>query len=229
MTDIPFVVSDHTEQLFVRIHSITAQLPPAQQNPFFTDDVFLRIQSSGVHTDDYRARGVPAPRGRNSSSPSIGPRPASGASRHPATGPTPAPSPTRSTSGPQRGVPAAHGQGEDRQRREPCLQVRRAGGYRGARDAPEWKNMNGNYPISDVDVILTPPSGPVVNSCNTGADAGAVRGGQPGGGHVDGDGSSGSASRTSASRPPASTTRCGSKQTARCSKLKRRSRKEKGS
>jgi hypothetical protein len=28
-------------------------------------------------------------------------------------------------------------------------------------------NMNGNYPISDVDVILTPPSGPVVNSCNS--------------------------------------------------------------
>ena len=27
--------------------------------------------------------------------------------------------------------------------------------------------MNGNYPISDLDVILTPPSGPVVNSCST--------------------------------------------------------------
>jgi hypothetical protein len=27
--------------------------------------------------------------------------------------------------------------------------------------------MNGNYPISDVDVILTPPTGPVVNTCNT--------------------------------------------------------------
>jgi hypothetical protein len=31
----------------------------------------------------------------------------------------------------------------------------------------EWQNMNGNYPISDLDVILTPPSGPVVNTCNT--------------------------------------------------------------
>ena len=30
-----------------------------------------------------------------------------------------------------------------------------------------WMNMNGNYPISDLDVILTPPSGPVVNSCST--------------------------------------------------------------
>ena len=30
-----------------------------------------------------------------------------------------------------------------------------------------WLNMNGSYPISDVDVILTPPSGPAVNSCNT--------------------------------------------------------------
>ena len=30
--------------------------------------------------------------------------------------------------------------------------------------------MNGSYPISDIDVILTPPTppgGPVVNSCNT--------------------------------------------------------------
>lgn len=32
----------------------------------------------------------------------------------------------------------------------------------------EWMNMNGNYPISDLDVILTPPTGPVVNACNTG-------------------------------------------------------------
>ena len=31
-----------------------------------------------------------------------------------------------------------------------------------------WANMAGQYPISDIDVILTPPSGPVVNSCNTG-------------------------------------------------------------
>lgn len=31
----------------------------------------------------------------------------------------------------------------------------------------EWMNMNGNYPISDLDVILTPPTGPVVNACNT--------------------------------------------------------------
>lgn len=27
--------------------------------------------------------------------------------------------------------------------------------------------MNGSYPISDIDVILTPPGAPVVNSCNT--------------------------------------------------------------
>ena len=55
MTDIPFVVSDKTEQLFVRVHGIAAQLPPAQQNPFVSDDVFLKIQSAAVHTDDLRA------------------------------------------------------------------------------------------------------------------------------------------------------------------------------
>jgi hypothetical protein len=49
-----FDVSGLTLQLFVRIHSIAAQLPPAQQNPFFTDDVFLKIQGSVVHNDDLR-------------------------------------------------------------------------------------------------------------------------------------------------------------------------------
>ncbi len=27
--------------------------------------------------------------------------------------------------------------------------------------------MNGNYPVNDLDVVLTPPSGPVINTCNT--------------------------------------------------------------
>ena len=48
--------------------------------------------------------------------------------------------------------------------------------------------MNGNYPISDVDVIFTPPSGPVVNSCNTGPHTGVVRRGQPDCGHMDREG-----------------------------------------
>ena len=78
-----------------------------------------------------------------------------------------------------------------------------------------WLNMNGNYPISDVDVILTPPSGPVVNSCNTRARRNCAswptrwraRGRR---------GSWASASLTSASRRAASTTRCGWKQTTWC-------------
>ena len=168
VTDIPYQVHAMTERLFVRIHGIAAELPPAQQNFFFTDDVFLRIQSSAVHTEDFRAElfvkaGTDQLFTFN--------RPEAGIWRI-------TPSGDWTNAGrvsyrvdiwtdketfPQHSAQDLISAGEshvyefDVPAGTPSLETRLA-----------WNNMNGNYPISDIDVILTPPTGPVVNSCNTG-------------------------------------------------------------
>ena len=80
----------------------------------------------------------------------------------------PAPCPTPSTSGPasepfpQHSAKAKIGNGESQ-----VYTFDVPAGTAALETRLTWMNMNGNYPISDVDVILTPPSGPVVNSCNT--------------------------------------------------------------
>ena len=167
VTDIPFVVSEKTEALFVRIHGISADLPLAQQNPFFTDDVFLKIQSSVVHNDDLRqATFLVAGDERVYTFP----RPEEGIWRiSPAGDWTNAGTVNYSVDVwttkerfPQHTAKATIGQGDihvytfDVPFGTTALETRL-----------EWQNMNGNYPISDVDVVLTPPSGPVVNTCNT--------------------------------------------------------------
>ena len=73
--------------------------------------------------------------------------------------------------------------------------------------------MNGNYPISDLDVILTPPSGPVVNSCNTARTPELCVVSQSGRRDMDGDGRRLQHPRLRGARAAASTTRCGSRQT----------------
>jgi hypothetical protein len=170
VTDIPFVVSAKTEQLFVRIHSIAADLPPAQQNPFFTDDVFLKIQSSVVHNDDLRQGNEPFLIAGQERLYTFT-RPDEGIWRiSPAGDWTNAGTVsytvdiwTSKETFPQHSAQAKIGNGEshvytfDVPAATAALETRLT-----------WMHMNGNYPISDVDVILTPPSGPVVNSCNTG-------------------------------------------------------------
>jgi subtilisin family serine protease len=167
VTDIPFVVSDKTEQLFVRIHGISAALPPAQQNQFFTDDMFLKIQSSVVHNDDLvAAEFVVAGQEKLYTFP----RPAEGIWRI-------SPSGDWTNAGtisysvdiwstsepfPEHTAKETIAQGESH-----VYTIEVPIGTTSLEARLEWMNMNGNYPISDVDVILTPPSGPVINTCNT--------------------------------------------------------------
>ena len=168
VTDIPYVVGDHVEQLFVRVHSIVPQLPLAQQNPFFTDDVFLRLQSSTVHNDDYRVQTFLV--AGNDKLYTFN-RPETGIWRITPSGDwTNAGTVsyrvdiwTTSELLPEQSAQDQIDNGEshvytfDVPPATVSLETRLA-----------WKNMNGNYPIADLDVILTPPTGPVVNSCNTG-------------------------------------------------------------
>ena len=170
VTDIPFVVSEKTEQLFVRIHSIAADLPLAEQNPFFTDDVFLKIQSSVVHNDDLRQGNEPFLAAGEERLYTFT-RPEEGIWRiSPAGDWTNAGTVsytvdiwTSSEPFPQHSAQGHIGNGESQ-----VYTFDVPAGTAALETRLTWTNMNGNYPISDVDVILTPPSGPVVNSCNTG-------------------------------------------------------------
>ena len=170
VTDIPFVVSEKTEQLFVRIHSIAADLPLAQQNPFFTDDVFLKIQSSVVHNDDQR-QGTQPFLVAGSERLYTFTRPVEGIWRIAPAGDwtnagTVAYSVdiwTTKETFPEQSAKAKIGDGESQ-----VYTFDVPAGTAALETRLTWMNMNGNYPISDVDVILTPPSGPVVNTCNTG-------------------------------------------------------------
>jgi subtilisin family serine protease len=167
VTDIPFNVPANTLRMHARIHSIEAELPPAAQNPFFTDDVFMRIQSSAVHRDDLRAQEfILAGEERLFTFE----RPEAGVWRITPTGDWTNAGRVSYTVDlwieterlPQHTAKGllTDGEVEDIQFTVPSgttrLDTRLA-----------WLNMNGNYPIADVDVVLTPPVGPAVFTCAT--------------------------------------------------------------
>lgn len=167
VTDIPYEVSANTEALFVRIHSITPQLPLAQQNPFFTDDVFMKVQSSTVHNDDYRFQdflvaGQDVTLQFN--------RPEAGVWRIDPSGDWTNAGRisykvdiwTTKESFPNHTAIDRIDNGET-----DVYMFDVAPGTTSLETRLRWMNMNGNYPISDLDVVLTPPSGPVINTCNT--------------------------------------------------------------
>ena len=167
VTDIPFDVQEDTERLFVRIRGIAAQLPPAQQNPFFTDDVFLKIQSAAVHIDDLREElFLVAGQERLFTFT----RPEAGVWRITPSGDwTNAGTVsytvdiwTNNETFPQHSAKDRIDNGESH-----VYTFAVPAGTAVLETRLRWLNMTANYPISDVDVILTPPSGPVVNSCNS--------------------------------------------------------------
>jgi hypothetical protein len=168
VTDIPFLVPANTERLHVRLHSVSAALPTAEQNAFFGDDVFVRVQSAAVHRRDRRvSQFVGAGQERIYTFP----RPEAGIWRITPTGDwTNAGTVSYSVdvwveqeSWPQDTAKAAIRSGDQH-----VYRIEVPAGIARLETRLSWSNMYGNYPISDVDVILTPPSGEVVNSCNTG-------------------------------------------------------------
>jgi hypothetical protein len=172
-TDIPVRVPANTERLSVRIHSIAAELPPAQQNPFFTDDVHMRIQSSAVHRRDRRfgnANGDIFIAAGDSETFTFD-RPEAGVWRITPTGDWTNAGRISYTvdvwvdseAWPQHTAKGKINFGDSH---EYTIEV--PVGTARLDTRLTWMNMSGHYPISDVDVILTPPAGAVVNSCNTG-------------------------------------------------------------
>ncbi len=168
VTDIPYVVGDHIAQLNVRVHSIVPALPAAQQNQIFSDDVYLKVQGSTVHNDDYRVAGDFLVAGDSQLYTFA--RPDAGIWRISPSGDWTNAGTisymvdiwTTNESFPSHTAKAKIDNGD--------LHVYTfdvPAGTANLETRLEWMNMNGNYPISDLDVVLTPPTGPVVNSCNT--------------------------------------------------------------
>jgi hypothetical protein len=178
VAEVPFLVPANTETLHVRIHSIVPSLPLAQQNQLFGDDVFLRIQSAAVHREDRRPIPPPPPASQSTSfflaagadRTFTFERPEAGVWRVTPTGDWTNRGDIAFTvevwvtqeSFPQHTVKADIIQGAQHEYKvnvpadTAALDVRLV-----------WSNMEGRYPISDVDVILTPPTGAAVNSCST--------------------------------------------------------------
>ena len=165
--EVAMLVHADTAALNVRLHSIVAELPLAEQNPFFTDDVFLRIQSSFVHRRDRRAQMFVLAGATRAFTFT---RPEEGVWRI-------NPSGDWTNAGrisfvveawtdpelwPDHSVKGKINFGELQ-----TFKFAVPGGTTSLQTRLSWVNMNGSYPISDIDVILTPPSGPVINTCNT--------------------------------------------------------------
>jgi len=168
LAEIPFLVPANAQALNVRIHNITAELPPEQQNLFFTDDVFMRIQSSAVHRRDRRAENQFIPAGATANYSFA--RPEAGVWRITPSGDwtnVGRVSFTVDVSVEQEPWPQHTAKNSISFGQTHAFQFDVPFGTSRLDTRLEWSNMNGHYPISDIDVILTPPSGPVVNSCNT--------------------------------------------------------------
>jgi hypothetical protein len=169
LAEVAFLVPANTRALNVRVHSITAELPEEAQNQFFGDDVFMRIQSSAVHRRDRRAENQFIPAGATANYTFS--RPEAGVWRI-------TPSGDWTNAGRVSFTVDVWLEQEPwvQQTAKSTIAFGQLHNYKF--DVPPgtskldtrltWMNMNGNYPISDIDVILTPPSGAVINSCNTG-------------------------------------------------------------
>lgn len=168
VAEVAFLVPENTARLHVRLSDIVPELPPAQQNAFFGDDVLYRIQAAAVHRRDRRVSVfVPAQATRLDTFV----RPEAGVWRI-------TPSGDWTNAGrisfrvdawieqepwPQHTARAAITDGATHEYR---IQV--PPGTSSLDVRLEWQNMWGQYPVNDIDVILTSPSGAVIHACNTG-------------------------------------------------------------
>jgi subtilisin family serine protease len=165
--EIAYDVPPDTETLVVQITNIVPELPPAQQNIFFTDDVFLRIQSARVQRRDRRVSTfLQAGAGQIFTFQ----RPEAGIWRITPTGDwINAGRITFDVNVFTVGGPSPQMTAKDdvSQGDLHVYTVNVPSGVASLDVRLEWLNMWGNYAVNDVDAILIDPSGAVNNNCNT--------------------------------------------------------------
>lgn len=157
--EIAYDVPPDTHTLVVQITNIVPELPPAQQNIFFTDDIFLRIQSARVHRRDRRVQTfLPAGSGQTF----VFQNPEAGIWRVTPTGDwTNAGRITFDVNiitvgnpSPQMTAKADISQGDLH-----AYTVNVPSGVASLDVRLEWLNMWGNYTVNDLDAILLDPNG----------------------------------------------------------------------
>jgi hypothetical protein len=160
--EIAYLVKPDTASLNVVVRGIIPALPPAQQNQFFGDDVFLRIQGSVVHARDRKVSTF-----ITSDQTYSFPRPEAGVWRI-----TPSGDWTNAgtigftvdvwtTEDPlgahTRKARISHGDTHTYEIHVPAGTAR-------LDTTLEWRLMNGHYPINDVDVLLYAPGATTPNT-----------------------------------------------------------------
>jgi serine protease AprX len=166
--EFAYQIPPNTGSLNVSIHDIAAENPPALQNQFFGDDVFLKIQNTTVHHVDQLEPGAFL----------FGPgktysfaNPEAGVFRiTPAGDWTNAGNVrfvmdiwTTEQSNPQHTAKAKINQGDVH-----TYTINVPAGTAALTFNLAWMNMNGNYPINDLDLTITPAGGVANFNCSTG-------------------------------------------------------------
>ncbi|HEX6083363.1 MAG TPA: S8 family serine peptidase [Thermoanaerobaculia bacterium] len=171
--EVPVLVPDNTEKLYIRIRNIVAANPPASQNLFFGDDVHLKIQKNTVHNEDYfefaplvTSAFLKAGLEYNYSVT----RPAAGVWRITPTG-------DWTNNGTvsfdvdvwieQESWPNKTASSSLAHLEQHAYQLVVPAGTAALNVRAEWLNMAGHYPINDVDVILVSPSNTNNFACAT--------------------------------------------------------------
>jgi len=171
--EVAVQIPDNTAKLNIQITNIVAANPPASQNLFFGDDVHLKIQSARVHTADYYqfSPGVTAAflLPGNTYNYTIN-RPQSGVWRVTPTGDWTNKGNVsfdvnvsiEQESWPNKTASEKIAQGEQH-----SYDVVVPAGTAALNVRADWSNMNGNYPINDIDVTLVSPSNVASFTCST--------------------------------------------------------------
>lgn len=178
VAEVPFLVHQNTEKLYVRIHSVVPAVPRTSQNQFFGDDVLLRIQSAAVHRKDRRPTPPPPPAPQEDSfflaegtdRTFTFDRPEAGVWRVTGTGDWT----NRNNISFAVDVWAEH---ESWPRHTAKADILEAELHTYKISVPAgtstldvrmtWSNMQGRYPVADLDVSLTSPVGTIVNGCSS--------------------------------------------------------------
>lgn len=164
--EFAYMIPPNAASLNVNIRDITPANAPAQQNAFFGDDVFIKIQTSTVHDEDLLAEEfLTANKSYSFANPQAGIyriTPAGDWTNVGTIGFTVDIWTTEATTAEQT-VKAKIGQGEQH-----SYTVTVPAGTASLTMDFSWKNMNGSYPINDLDAYLVAPGGTVTNTCATG-------------------------------------------------------------
>jgi hypothetical protein len=166
MAEVAYLVPPNAGTLNVTIRDVVAEAPPAGQNQFFGDDVFLQIQRSVVHDDSVAIQAFfTTPKSY------VFPNPESGIWRITPSGDWT----NKGTMGftvdvwtTDVATPGTTAKAKLAEGDVHTYTINVPSGTANLTFDLAWRNMNGSYPINDLDMTIVPPGGPANFTCSTG-------------------------------------------------------------